>query len=412
MALGDGVRRNIRSISQEERDRLSQALLALQGTRFPGMRAGAGRGRSRYWYRQLASHVEARGHEGAEFLPWHRELCNRVEELLRDVDPDLSLHYWDWNDDPRDLFAGGDSGAGKAAHVDLRIGLAALQDGSVTVAPDSVIVHAPTFRRLRPLLERKHEQARIVYFGGTFVNGDVTLHDPLGLLVYSNVDRLFAMWQAQQGQRWRLDPARVYGEDAEGLAGVFLEPWSTELPQRPWVNPTRSQAPRTYGHPSVVAPPCYDTMPIRIVVDEVGNPEQLIRFNDVHAGKTFARAASFRVFGRGNVTLRIADGPTAPYSVITPHGAITIPHDGNLYQEARIWFGYAGGRPGETAPAGTVAIRCEETDEEFAFTLRANTVAVRSAGNVPSTGAGSPQSESAPMNAGVTWTWTWRAVSA
>src|SRR5262249_40340199 len=40
----------------------------------------------------------------SEFLPWHRELCNRFEALLRKVDPQLSLHYWDWTTDPRGLF--------------------------------------------------------------------------------------------------------------------------------------------------------------------------------------------------------------------------------------------------------------------------------------------------------------------
>jgi Common central domain of tyrosinase len=57
-----------------------------------------------YWFKQdeipAATHV----HHGPAFLPWHRELCNRLEAMLREVDPDLSLHYWDWNTDPADLF--------------------------------------------------------------------------------------------------------------------------------------------------------------------------------------------------------------------------------------------------------------------------------------------------------------------
>ena|SRR3989442_11038019 len=39
-------------------------------------------------------------HRGPAFLPWHRELCNRLEALLREVDLGLSLHYWDWTTDP------------------------------------------------------------------------------------------------------------------------------------------------------------------------------------------------------------------------------------------------------------------------------------------------------------------------
>src|SRR6266567_4541696 len=38
-----------------------------------------------------------------EFLPWHRLLINWFEDLLRVIDPRLSLHYWDWTQDPRKI---------------------------------------------------------------------------------------------------------------------------------------------------------------------------------------------------------------------------------------------------------------------------------------------------------------------
>ncbi len=38
---------------------------------------------------------------GIAFLPWHRELCNRLEVSLREVDPMVFLHYWYWTRDPR-----------------------------------------------------------------------------------------------------------------------------------------------------------------------------------------------------------------------------------------------------------------------------------------------------------------------
>ena len=31
---------------------------------------------------------------------WHRELRNRYERLLQEIDPDVALHYWDWATDP------------------------------------------------------------------------------------------------------------------------------------------------------------------------------------------------------------------------------------------------------------------------------------------------------------------------
>ena len=39
-------------------------------------------------------------HGGPAFLTWHRELCNRFEKLLMIADSNVSLHYWDWNEDP------------------------------------------------------------------------------------------------------------------------------------------------------------------------------------------------------------------------------------------------------------------------------------------------------------------------
>src|SRR5919197_27943 len=99
MVLGDGIRRNVATISQEERDRLREAFLKLDTTRiYPD-------GVS-YWDKQEQIHKNAHAggidvHYGPAFIAWHREITNRLEALLREVDPDLSLHYWDWTTDPR-----------------------------------------------------------------------------------------------------------------------------------------------------------------------------------------------------------------------------------------------------------------------------------------------------------------------
>jgi hypothetical protein len=36
---------------------------------------------------------------GPAFIPWHRVLVNRMGELIRQIHPGLSLHYWDWTTD-------------------------------------------------------------------------------------------------------------------------------------------------------------------------------------------------------------------------------------------------------------------------------------------------------------------------
>ena len=53
-----------------------------------------------YWFKQDEIHQATHVHGGPAFLPWHRELCNRFEQLLRKYDDRLRLHYWDWTTDP------------------------------------------------------------------------------------------------------------------------------------------------------------------------------------------------------------------------------------------------------------------------------------------------------------------------
>jgi hypothetical protein len=416
MAFDDGVRRNICTVTAEERQRFARALLALQGDKAPGADTPAGRGDIQYWFGRIASHQQENEHRGTDFLPWHRELCNRVEDLLRQIDPELSLHYWDWNDDPRDLFTPAPHVASAEFGLPFDVSPSEAPGCRGAVLPDAAIIQAPTFQRVSAMLERRHAQARFAYFGGTMVNAHVSLHDPLGLLVHANLDRLFAMWQAQPGHDWRIDPARVYGGEDETLENVFVEPWSTDCLGHPWIAAATPLVPKSYGHASVVAPPCYDTLPTRIEVDDITNPRDLIQFRDVYAGRTFARAASFRVFGRGNLTFTVAEGPTGPYSVLTPGETVTAVHSPILYREVSIWFGYTGVTPDTSAPPGMVTIRCDQTGERFVFGLEANTIALPTSAGVRHThsdAAGSASSRcSCPLPMGVTWTWTWRAVAA
>ena len=99
MALGDGIRRDISTVSALERDRFIEAIRKLDTTKF--FPDGVS-----YWDKQEQIHKNAHFngvdvHGGPAFIPWHRVIVNRLEALLREVDPALSLHYWDWTTDPR-----------------------------------------------------------------------------------------------------------------------------------------------------------------------------------------------------------------------------------------------------------------------------------------------------------------------
>ena len=101
MALGDGIRRNIAQVDPAERTLLINALIAINQKVFPGVRTDSPPGGVSWWFKQDEIHQSTHVHGGPEFIPWHREIVNRLEDMLRQINPQLSLHYWDWTEDPR-----------------------------------------------------------------------------------------------------------------------------------------------------------------------------------------------------------------------------------------------------------------------------------------------------------------------
>ncbi len=103
MALGDGIRRNIATVSKEERDLFVAAIIELNNRYYPGNKNDFPAGGVSKWFKQDEIHQATHVHQQTHFFPWHRELINRFEVLLREVNPLLSLHYWDWNQDPTNI---------------------------------------------------------------------------------------------------------------------------------------------------------------------------------------------------------------------------------------------------------------------------------------------------------------------
>lgn len=399
MAIGDGVRRDMAKVSQAERDRFIAAVLQLDTAKFFGDGVS-------YWDKQEEIHKDAHlagvnVHSGPGFVPWHRELVNRFETLLREVDPELSLHYWDWSTDPRttadgrvNLFTStfmgsdqGDAGAplanfestegGGHTHIWRSVNFGSATLGTPTSVTDAQIVGAPTWEDFDNLIQQAHGNAH-GYIGGTITQAHYSFHDPFVFLLHSNVDRLFAMWQTASGHPERLDPATVYHNDSadSGLNGP-VEPWAGNLGNpalqlRPWAPPENQQVFKTYKDPSIVAPPCYDTVP-EVALLQVMNPMNEIVFNDVPTGETTARAAVFRVFACDSVTFSVTTPPAAPYTVLT--SSRTVPHSLVPYTEARLWFGMQGQAANTVAPESTVTIHCDANNTDHTFTLKGNSIA-------------------------------------
>jgi hypothetical protein len=402
MAIGDGIRRDIALVSQAERDRFLAAILQLDSTMiYPDGVT--------FWDKQEDIHKNAHlagvdVHAGPGFVPWHRELVNRFEQLLREIDPDLSLHYWDWTFDPRttaggrvnlftSMFMGSDQGdagppfasfesteGGGHTHVwrAVNSGSSSLSSSPVSLT-DAQVTGSPTWEDFNNAIQQVHGDAH-GFVGGTITFSHYSFHDPFVFLLHSNVDRLYAMWQTQAMHSERLNPATIYHNDSAdpGLNGP-VEPWAGNLANpslqlRPWAPPDNQQEYKTYKDPSIVTPPCYDTVP-EVSLLEVMNPGSQITFNDVPSGETTARAAVFHVLGCGAVTLTVTTAPSTPYVVLSPGGHVAVAHSLAPFTEARIWFGMTGGTPGTAAPSGTATIHCLETGQDFVFTLTGNFVA-------------------------------------
>jgi hypothetical protein len=280
MAFGDGVRRNVATISEEERNRLRDAILLLDTVKsYPDG--------SSYWDKQDAIHQATHVHDGPAFVPWHRELCNRFEALLRTVDPAVSLHYWDWTTDPRNSTGGTNlftpqfmgSASGPAGSPFQNFAITRNVNGGAPgppgVAADTVILETGNaaaiedqFQIFRKKLEGEHGSpsqpgANVHgYIGGTIGLPHSAFEDPFVFLLHSNVDRLFARWQLASGATRRLKPAEVYGaeSDTTGDKGILtpMEPWAGGAGLRPWAPPENQTVSKNSKHPSVVWPPLYD----------------------------------------------------------------------------------------------------------------------------------------------------------
>lgn len=434
MALGDGIRRNIALVEPAERALLRDALIQLNQRFFPGTRGDSpAPGGVSWWFKQDEIHQATHVHGGPGFVPWHREIVNRMEELLRQINPQLSLHYWDWTQHPRsvsnanlgggttgtlDLFTPAFMGYGGAASASIgepwlsagyyvpgtpndrdatenpadpcadvfrNIAGAPLAADRITKADGTGILDQVDFHDMRLKMESAHNDMHgFVNMGGAHIS----FRDPFVFLLHSNQDRLYARWQTDPAHPERLAPETVYGtESGDAELNGLIEPWSTGHSSafgvdhftRPWYAPENQGEPHNYKHASIVVPPCYDTnfnIAVRAEVINPGTPP-VINFNDVPSGDTAARAASFRVYGCGSATIRVKAGfgPAAPFAVLFPaSGQVSVPHEDKLFVEARIWLAYTAGPANVAVPDGAATLQCVESGQEFVFALKANSI--------------------------------------
>ncbi len=412
MALGDGIRRDISKISTLERDRFIAAIVKLDTTKFFPDSVS-------YWDKQEDIHKNAHFngvdvHSGPAFIPWHRVIVNRLEALLREVDPELSLHYWDWTTDPRvatgsrtALFTPSfmDNASGSVSHLlnnfesteDAEIGnghtkiwrdvggTAANPDGTPAVASDATILNNPDFASFAAALKSAHDSVAHSYIGGTISHPHYSFHDPFVFLLHANVDRLWAQWQTDPAHPERITPGSAYaGFNASQLAALTnenVEPWAGGTGLEPWASDMTKQLVINYFDLSVVSPPCYDTNGSDFHVVEAENnlnaatSRYQVVFNSVPEQETTWRAATFRIRTCGDVEAEVkpGTGPGAPFGVATPH--VLSKAGPTQYRDVRVWFEFTAGAVG-TAPQshGPVNTTVTVGDQDFELELLATTI--------------------------------------
>jgi len=326
------VRKNIATITADERKKFRDAVIQLGRKFFPGRRdefvPGEGKpaepdetpcastpaGHVSYWFKQDEIHQATHVHSGPAFLPWHRELCNRFEDMLQEIDPTVALHYWDCTTDPRtfngvNLFSTGPDGfmgsaqgrvgsplefidnngveegsrdiTQNAADPPMLVQRFVVQGKPTDIPADDVIVHTgddlpeeEQYLDMSGALEQDHHNNAHGYIRGNIGDRHKSFEDPFVFLLHSNVDRLWASWQLQKG--WRLDPERVYGlvadtkaQPPDTVVGILtpLAPWcgiNAGTPDnpleggvckvRPWEPPENQQVVKNSKHPSIVVP--------------------------------------------------------------------------------------------------------------------------------------------------------------
>lgn len=228
-----GTRKNQASLSPQEKQKFVNALLALKanGT----------------YDRYVQMHVDAMArntpqggnaaHRGPAFLPWHREYLRRFELELQNVDPTVTLPYWDWTVDNSSSssiwspdFMGGDGNSSNNNRVEN--GPFARNTGNWPLSIDGPALRRtlgrnsppfPTPQQVNDCLDvtpydsspwndssnentsfrnrlegwvgpgRIHNRAH-QWVGGSMMLGS-SPNDPVFFLHHCNVDRLWAIWQ-------------------------------------------------------------------------------------------------------------------------------------------------------------------------------------------------------------------------
>ena len=193
-----GVRRNQKSLSAADWKALVAALADIHAVGAPLPRYADFvkvhiRAMNMNDMQGMSWHVHTMGpSDGYNFLSWHRYFLLQMERRLQQVNPALTLPYWDATNDrhiPAPLKT-------KKFIKDFSIQRGAWDASQLATPQEEVdILQIPTFRLFQRTLEG-HIHAGVHNAVGGDMSGSNSPTDPLFFLHHSNIDRLWSQWQA------------------------------------------------------------------------------------------------------------------------------------------------------------------------------------------------------------------------
>lgn len=177
----------------------------------------------RNWNRFADIHSRFCPHGNWYFLPWHRAYLVALEGIIRDLadKPDFALPYWDWTAQRQlpPAFATGNSGSNPLAHPRPEFAPGdSLPDDMVGQQVIARILSSPDFEAFGSARARGQNSASAQWqrrigartelefnphdgvhgaLGGNMASVPMASRDPIFFLHHSNVDRIWAMWNAR-----------------------------------------------------------------------------------------------------------------------------------------------------------------------------------------------------------------------
>lgn len=134
------------------------------------------------------------GHNGRNFLAWHREYLAKIEARLIAINPLVTIPYWDWVTDRSAIPAPLND---PATILDWGITRGASFNGNslATGSQLNALLADPTFDSFQSTLEAAPFHNRLhVLVGGTMVT-NASPADPLFWLHHAFIDKIWADWQ-------------------------------------------------------------------------------------------------------------------------------------------------------------------------------------------------------------------------